>query len=93
MEENIHQIKTKVQLLVKQFQQLQKENSKLKVELGESKNKLKLQEETITLLKNEMDASKLNLNQLTKQDKASLEKRIDGYLKEVNTCLTLLNKD
>ncbi len=93
MEENIHQIKTKVQLLVKQFQQLQKENSKLKVELGESKNKLKLQEETITLLKNEMYASKLNLNQLTKQDKASLEKRIDGYLKEVNTCLTLLNKD
>ncbi len=93
MEENIHQIKNKVQLLIKQFQQLQKENSKLKVELVESKNKLKLQEETITLLKNEMDASKLNFNQLTKQDKASLEKRIDGYLKEVNTCLTLLNKD
>ncbi len=93
MQENIHQIKAKVQLLIKQFQQIKKENSKLKVELGESKNKLKLQEETITLLKNEMDASKLNLNQLTKQDKASLEKRIDGYLKEVNTCLTLLNKD
>jgi phage host-nuclease inhibitor protein Gam len=93
MEENIHQIKTKVQLLIKQFQQLQKENNKLKLELGESKNKLKLQEETITLLKNEMDAIKLNKNQLTKQDKISLEKRIDEYLKEVNTCLTILNKD
>lgn len=93
MEENIHQIKAKVQLLIKQFQQLKKENSKLKIELGESKNKLQLQEETITLLKNEMDASKLNINQLTKQDKASLEKRIDAYIKEVNTCLTLLNKD
>ncbi len=93
MEENIHQIKAKVQLLIKQFQQLKKENSKLKIELGESKNKQQLQEETITLLKNEMDASKLNINQLTKQDKASLEKRIDAYIKEVNTCLTLLNKD
>ncbi len=93
MEENIHQIKAKVQLLIKQFQQLKKENAKLKIQLGESKNKLQLQEEAITSLKNEMDASKLNINQLTKQDKASLEKRIDGYLKEVNTCLTLLNRD
>lgn len=93
MEDNIHQIKDKVQLLIKQFQQLKKENGKLKVELSNAKNKLKLQEETITLLENEMDASKLNINQLTKQDKLSLQKKIDGYLKEVNTCLTLLNKD
>ena len=93
MEDSIHQIKAKVQLLIKQFQQFKKENAKLKIQLGESKNKLQLQEEAITSLKNEMDASKLNINQLTKQDKASLEKRIDGYLKEVNTCLTLLNRD
>ncbi|MBS4043126.1 MAG: hypothetical protein KGZ59_04865 [Chitinophagaceae bacterium] len=93
MEETIHQIKSKVQLLIKQYQQLQKINLKLRTELTESKIKLDQQKDLIENLESKIDATKINLNQLSKQDKLSLEKRIDGYLKEVNTCLTLLNKD
>lgn len=93
MEETIHQIKSKVQLLIKQYQQLQKVNLKLRTELTESKIKLDQQKDLIENLESKIDATKINLNQLSKQDKLSLEKRIDGYLKEVNTCLTLLNKD
>ena len=93
MEETIHHIKNKVQLLIKQYQQLQKANTKLSTELAEANNKIEQQKLLIDALESKIDATKINFNQLSKQDKLSLEKRIDGYLKEVNTCLTLLNKD
>ena len=93
MQEKIKHIKEKVQLLVKQFQQLQKENLQLQLSLDKSNSTNKNLEEQIKQLQYKIDTAKISSSQLSKEEKATLEKRIDGYLKEINTCLSLINKD
>ena len=82
-----------MQLLIKQFEELKHNYTKTKKELDKFQKINSNQSQEIEDLKRKLDASNINLNELTKQDKLHLERRIDGYLKEVNTCLTILNKD
>lgn len=93
MQEKIKHIKDKVQLLVKQYQQLQKENLQLQSSLEKSNSTNKKLQEQIKLLQHKIDTAKISSSQLSKEEKATLEKRIDVYLKEINTCLGLINKD
>jgi transcription antitermination factor NusA-like protein len=93
MQEKIKHIKEKVQLLVKQYQQLQKENLQLQLSLDKSNSTNKNLEEQIKQLQYKIDTAKISSSQLSKEEKATLEKRIDVYLKEINTCLSLINKD
>jgi len=93
MQEKIKHIKEKVQLLVKQYQQLQKENLQLQLSLEKSNSTNKNLEEQIKQLQHKIDTAKISSSQLSKEEKATLEKRIDVYLKEINTCLSLINKD
>lgn len=93
MQETILQIKNKMQLLIKQFEELKHNYTKTKKELDKFQKINSNQSQEIEDLKRKLDASNINLNELTKQDKLHLERRIDSYLKEVNTCLTILNKD
>jgi hypothetical protein len=93
MQEKIKHIKDKVQLLVKQYQQLQKENLQLQLALEKANFNNKEHQEQIKQLQHKIDTAKISSSQLSKEEKATLEKRIDGYLKEINTCLSLLNKD
>ena len=82
-----------MQLLIKQFDELKHNYTKTKKELDKFQKINSNQSQEIEDLKRKLDASNINLNELTKQDKLYLERRIDTYLKEVNTCLTILNKD
>lgn len=93
MQEKINHIKQKLQLLIKQYQQLQKENLQLKNQTEKQSTLLKEQKRDIELLQQKKDIEQIQTSQLSKQEKAVLEKRIDGYIKEINTCLTLLNKE
>ena len=93
MTEKINHIKIKLQLLIKQYQQLQKENLQLKNQVDKQVDLIKQQNHTIQQQQQKMDIVQIKNAQLTKEEKQVLEKRIDGYLKEINTCLSLLNKD
>ncbi len=93
MQEKIKHIKDKVQLLVKQYQQLQKENLQLQSSLEKAHFTNKELQEQIRQLQHKIDTVKISASQLSKEEKATLEKRIDSYLKEINTCLSLINKD
>ena len=93
MQGKIKHIKEKVQLLVKHYQQLQKENLQLQLSLEKSNSTNKNLEEKIKQLQHKIDTAKISSSQLSKEEKATLEKRIDVYLKEINTCLSLINKD
>ena len=72
---------------------MQKENFQLKNQTEKQSFLLKEQKRSIELLQQKKDIEQIQTSQLSKQDKAVLEKRIDGYLKEVNMCLSLLNKE
>ena len=93
MEQKITHIKQKLQLLIKQYQQLQKENLQLKNQAEKTVVAIKEKNKTIEELQQKLDTKLIQSNQLTKQDKKVLEKRLDGFLKEINTCLSLLNKE
>jgi hypothetical protein len=93
LEQKITHIKQKLQQLIKQYQQLQKENLQLKLQAEKTVVAIKEKNKTIEELQQKLDAKLLQSNQLSKEDKKSLEKRLDGYLKEINICLSLLNKE
>ncbi len=86
-------IKQKLQQLIKQHQQLQKENLQLKD--NAEKNLTTIQQQTLTIqeLQKKLDIAQIQQTQLSKQDKQALEKRINNYLKEIDVCLSILNKD
>lgn len=86
-------IKLKLQQLIKQYQQLQKENLQLKLQIEKQSHLLKERQKNIELLERKNDIELIGKSQLTKHEKSILEKRLDGYIKEINTCLSLLNKE
>ena len=72
MQEKIKHIKEKVQLLVKQYQQLQKENLQLQLSLEKSNSTNKNLEEQIKQLQHKIDTAKISSSQLSKEEKATI---------------------
>ena len=87
----IKAIQEKLQVLLRQQQLLQKENQKLKKDLEKMQSE-KLQKETdLEALIRQLETVKIGGCQWSPADKLLMEKRIDGYLKEIEKCLLLLN--
>ncbi|MFY7965605.1 MAG: hypothetical protein ACOVO1_11955 [Chitinophagaceae bacterium] len=72
---------------------MQKENIQLKAELEKHSATNKQQQRQLQELTYKIDTAKIQSSQLSREEKATLEKRIDGYLKEINMCLNLLSKE
>lgn len=87
----IKAIQDKLQLLLKQNQVLARENQRLQKELEKGQQLLQKQDDQIGMLQQQLDAQKLGTATQTPEEKAMLEKRINGYLKEIDKCLALLN--
>ncbi len=88
---HIKNIQEKLQQLLRNQQVLVKENQRLVKELEKSKQSLLEKEETVAMLRQQLDALKLGTTAQSPEEKALLEKRINGYLKEIDKCLALLN--
>jgi len=86
-------IQHKLQQLLKQYQLLQKENVQLQTDLERSKLVIQSKTEQLNLLQQKADVLKLGIDSWSGEDKKGFEKRIDGYLKEIDTCLALLNTE
>ncbi len=89
--DKITAIDGKLQQLLKQHANVQKEYSKLLKEhetllLQQQQSEIKIQQ-----LSQKLEALSLTSSGLNDDVKKDLEKRITTYLKEVDTCLTLLN--
>jgi len=80
----IKSIQDKLQQLLKQQALLQRENQKLKKENTEK-------EQSLQAIRQQVDVLKLGSGKLDHAEKNALSKRIDGYLKEIDKCLALLN--
>lgn len=90
LQEHIASIESKLNLLLAKLKSVKKENEKLRKELEErsnevEQNKVKLQQMTLKLeFNNAQDAV------ASKDSKASLEKKINEYIKEIDRCIALL---
>ncbi len=87
---SIHQ---KLQQLLKQYQTVKKENIQLKKELEKQKIFINSKTGEIELLQQKIDAVQVGVNNWGDDEKIHLQKRIDGYLKEIDKCLSLLNAE
>ena len=91
-EEQLKRIQDKLQQLVKRHAALQKENSKLREELETSRQKASVHQKGADELKQQVSVLKLNAGEMSETDKKEFEKRINGYLKEIDRCIALLGE-
>lgn len=89
---HIKRIQEKLQRLLKQYNELQKENKQLKKEL-ETSSKLSLhQQQTMEILKQQLEVVKISSGNWDEHDKKEFEKRINHYIKEIDKCIALLGE-
>ena len=88
----LKRIQDKLQQLLKQHTVFQKENTQLKEELIQTKEQALTQRQHIENLKQQMDVLKLHTGDMSEADKKELEKRINGYLKEIDRCIAMLGE-
>lgn len=88
----IKSIQEKLQQLLRQQSVLQRENQKLRKDLERAQAESADREQSLHAAQQQLDALKLGAGgMLNEAEKAALGKRIDGYLKEIDKCLALLN--
>ncbi|PZP50175.1 MAG: hypothetical protein DI598_06160 [Pseudopedobacter saltans] len=90
-EEQISVIEEKLQALLVRFKRLQKENANLKAELHDASTKLAISLKENESLHQKLDVSNIGVSNWTPAEKQNLQKRIDGYLKDIDKCMELLN--
>ena len=91
-EQHLKRIQEKLQLLLKQHAAAIKENSKLKEELGSAQQKITVQQQSAEELKQQVSILKVSAGDMSEADKKEFEKRINGYLKEIDRCIALLGE-
>ena len=92
IQSNIKNVNDKLQRLLRNYQQLLKDNerqTKLIKELQETKTK---NAEQITTMQQQLDILKASAGQMNTADKKSFEKNINQYIKEIDKCIGLLSE-
>lgn len=90
MEQQLKRIQDKLQHLLKQYQLLQKENEKLTVENKGLKEKLMTGAANNDGLEQRVAALKMASGNLSETDKKELEKKMNGYIREIDRCIAML---
>jgi ribosome-binding ATPase YchF (GTP1/OBG family) len=91
-EQHLKRIQDKVQLLLKQHALLQKENLSLKEELAQMKKETSQYRDDSVMLKQQLEILKYNSGDMDDADKKQFEKRINGYIKEIDRCIAILSQ-
>ena len=92
LETNINRINNKLQQLLKNYRQLQKDNERqtqLINRLQESKEKDNLQ---LAGLQEQLEIVKATAGQLNDADKKAFEKTINRYIREIDKCIGILSE-
>jgi archaellum component FlaC len=82
----------KILLLLKQHQNLQKENERLKEELKKVQDRGEVLSRDAEKFRQQAEVSKLTGRGLEETDKKMLEKRLNQYVREIDKCIALLQE-
>jgi len=91
-EQHLERIQEKLQQLLKQHTVLLKENRKLSKELEMAQQKIEEQQNVADELTQQVSILKVSAGEMNEADKKDFEKRINGYLKEIDKCIAMLGK-
>ncbi len=92
VEEQIKEINKKLQHLIKKYAALQKENTTLSREINGYREKEKAEMEKINVLEMQTSILKASAGKMNAVEKFEFEKRINHYIKDLEKCMTMLNK-
>jgi hypothetical protein len=90
--DQLSNIAEKCQELVKRYEQLKKENARLKAELIPAKQREMSFMEQITSLEQKVIVLKAGTGQLDEAEKKELDKKLHTYLKEIDRCISMLSE-
>ncbi|HJV20270.1 MAG TPA: hypothetical protein VJ552_10370 [Sediminibacterium sp.] len=88
---NIDLLQEKLQLLIREYRQLQKENSRLQKDIAVLQSEQQKRAGQLEQLEQKVAAVQLTGGNRDEAEKARLQKKIDTYLKEIDKCLALLH--
>lgn len=91
-EQQLKRINEKLHLLIRDHVALQKENARIKQELLLAQDTIKQQQNNSDVLKQQVSVLKLGSVEMNVVDKKEFEKKINGYLKEIDRCIVLLGE-
>ena len=92
LDTNIKRINDKLQQLLKNFLQLQKDNQRQSALIEELTKTKEKDQQQITLLKEQVGILKAAAGQMNEADKKAFEKIINQYIKEIDKCIGLLSE-
>ena len=91
-EQHLKRIQDKLQQLLKQHAVLQKKNQSLQEELSHMKKQAEEFNSSAETLKQQVEILKYNNGEMDGEEKKQFEKRLTGYLKEIDRCITMLSQ-
>jgi len=91
-EQHLKRVQDKLQQFLKGHAILQKENQSLKEELGQLKKQAEDINSSAERLKQQVEILKYNTGEMDEEEKKQFEKRLTGYLKEIDRCITMLSQ-
>jgi chromosome segregation ATPase len=90
LKEHIISIENKLNLLLNNLKSVKKENEKLKKELEEKSNDLAAHKSKLEQMTLKLELAAVQPTSVSNENKASLERRINEYIKEIDRCIALL---
>jgi cell shape-determining protein MreC len=92
LDQQLKRINEKLQHFLKQYQLLQKENEKLKQEIGEKTIHQKVLSVQSDKLQQQIEILKVSKGEMNSVERKAFEKRLNQYIKEIDRCISLLNE-
>lgn len=84
-------LQEKIQLLLKRAALMEKENMQLKASLNKEQNHVKALMDEVQQGKSKIAAAMVNTASMQPADKEALIKKVDHYIKEIDTAIKNLN--
>ena len=88
---HINHLHEKLQLLIKEYKQLQKDNKKLQKDIAVLQTEQSAKNQQVQQLEQKVTAVQITGGNWDDSQKQALQKKIDSYLKEIDKCLALLH--
>ncbi len=92
LEKNIKRINDKLQLLLKNYQQLQKEHERQAVQIKTLNEARQKDEDIINELRQKVMVLKAVTRKMDEADKKDFEKNISQYIREIDKCIGILSE-
>ena len=88
----VRRIQDKLQQLLRQRDLLQKENGRLKEDLGQLQEELLERTAKLEQLQQQVEILRVTKTSMSEEEKRALEKRLGQYIREIDRCIAMLGE-